>query len=89
MIQLSNVYAMLLIISIFFSIMMSIIGLINNLRGYVTPAQLEQAKAEILEIVEKKYPTKEIFSELKEDVGEMKETLSKIYDMLIKDGQNA
>lgn len=84
MVQLSNIYAIILVFSVLISIIMSLLTLIDKIRGYVTPEQLEKAKAEILDIVEKKYPTKEIFSELKEDVKEIKEMLIK----LINDGQN-
>ncbi len=52
-------------------------------RVFVTPEQLEKKHREILESVESHFVSLNSFTDLKEQVGEMKEKIDKIYDCLI------
>jgi len=50
---------------------------------FVTPEQLEKKHREILESVEQHFVSVHSFTDLKEQVGEMKEKIDKIYECLI------
>ncbi len=50
---------------------------------FVTPEQLEKKHREILESVEQHFVSVHCFTDLKEQVGEMKDKIDKIYDCLI------
>lgn len=52
-------------------------------RIFVTPEQLEKKHREILESVEQHFVSVHSFTDLKEQVGEMKEKIDKIYECLI------
>lgn len=54
----------------------------NNV--FVKPEQLEKKHREILEDMEKRFTSKSDFTNMKEDVEEMKETINKIYNKLIE-----
>lgn len=53
----------------------------NNI--FTKPVDLEKTKAEILEKVESKFVTLQLFNEVKGQVSEMKEKIDKIYDCLM------
>jgi len=50
---------------------------------FVKPEQLERVHREILGEIEKKYTTKEVSENLKEDITDMKNKIDRIYDKLI------
>lgn len=50
---------------------------------FVTPEQLEKKHREILERVEQHFVSVHSFTDLKEQVGEMKDKIDKIYECLI------
>lgn len=50
---------------------------------FVTPVELEKKHREILKDAERKYVTIHAFNSLKDQFSEMKDTLNKIYDLLI------
>lgn len=50
---------------------------------FVTPEQLEKKHREILESVEQHFVSVHSFTDLKEQVGDMKEKIDKIYECLI------
>lgn len=52
-------------------------------RIIVTPEQLEKKHREIIEDVEEKFATKSSFKDLKEQFGDMKEKIDRIYECII------
>lgn len=53
-------------------------------RLFVTPEELERKHRSILQDVENRFATLHSFNDLKEQFGEMKEKIDKIYDFIIK-----
>lgn len=51
---------------------------------FVTPVELEKKHREILKDVERKYVSIYSFNSLKDQFSEIKTTINKIYDLLIK-----
>lgn len=52
---------------------------------FVTPVELEKKHREILKDIEGKYVTNKTFENLKEQFKEMKETINKIYEILVNE----
>lgn len=52
-------------------------------RIVITPEQLEKKHREIIDDIEEKFVSIHSFNDLKENFGEMKEKIDKIYDFII------
>ncbi len=52
-------------------------------RIVITPEQLEKKHREIMDDIEEKFVSIHSFNDLKENFGEMKEKIDKIYDFII------
>ena len=52
-------------------------------RQFVKPEELEKAKSEMLEKVEQKFVTMQLFNEFKCQVNDMKDKIDKIYEHII------
>jgi hypothetical protein len=52
---------------------------------FITPVELEKKHREILKDIESKYVTNKTFENLKEQFKEMKDTINKIYEILVNE----
>lgn len=64
-------------------IIIAVIVFLIQQRIIVTPEQLERKHREILEDAEKKFATQCSLSDLKDQFGDMKDKIDKIYDCLL------
>ena len=65
-------------------ILIVVVFIIQN-HIFVTPVELEKKHREILKDIESKYVTNKTFENLKEQFKEMKETINKIYEILVNE----
>lgn len=65
-------------------IIIVVVAFLIQQRLVVTPEQLERKHREILKDVEQKFSTKSDFENLKDDFGEMKEKIDKIYNKMFE-----
>lgn len=56
---------------------------LTQLRIVVTPEQLEKKHREILDDIENKFATQNSVKDLKEQMGDMKEKIDRIYECII------
>lgn len=56
---------------------------LTQLRIVVTPEQLEKKHREILDDIENKFATQNSVNDLKEQMGDMKEKIDRIYECII------
>lgn len=64
-------------------IIVVIIMYLTQLRIVVTPEQLEKKHREILDDIENKFATQNSVKDLKEQMGDMKEKIDRIYECII------
>lgn len=64
-------------------IIVIVIMYLTQLRIVVTPEQLEKKHREILDDIENKFATQNSVKDLKEQMGDMKEKIDRIYECII------
>ena len=64
-------------------IIVVVIMYLTQLRIVVTPEQLEKKHREILDGIENKFATQNPVTDLKEQMGDMKEKIDRIYECII------
>lgn len=64
-------------------IIVVVIMYLTQLRIVVTPEQLEKKHREILDDIENKFATQNSVKDLKEQMGDMKEKIDRIYECII------
>ena len=64
-------------------IIVVVILYLTQLRIVVTPEQLEKKHREILDDIENKFATQNSVKDLKEQMGDMKEKIDRIYECII------
>lgn len=64
-------------------IIVVVIMYLTQLRIVVTPEQLEKKHREILDEIENKFATQNSVKDLKEQMGDMKEKIDRIYECII------
>ena len=67
------------------AVILAVILFFNQTRQFIKPEELEKAKADLLDKVEQKFVTLQLFNEFKGQVNDMKDKIDKIYDHIIKE----